>query len=238
MGGGFVAWGQDACQQNELIALLTENFSLKYYIIMTETAHTASVTRADEQEAALAATVAARLFELRKAQNLSFDALAQKAGVAKGTLVQIEQQRGNPSISTLCRLAAALNVSVVDLVAPTETAARAVTLLGRGDARQLWKGPSGGSATLVAGTQGPDMLEIWDWVLMPTENFEAAVHRTGTRELIHVTEGTLALTVDGATHLVAAGESAIALTDRPHAYANPGKEPLRFTMTVHEPAAE
>ena len=64
--------------------------------------------------------------------------------------------------------------------------------------------------------------------LLPGEQFH----------LIHVTDGTLALTVDGATHLVSAGGSAIALTDRPHAYANPGKEPLRFTMTVHEPAAE
>lgn len=205
---------------------------------MTDTAHTPSPTRADEQEAALAATVAARLFELRKAQGLSFDALAQKAGVAKGTLVQIEQQRGNPSISTLCRLAAALDVSVADLVAPTEATTHAVTLLGSDDARQLWTGPFGGTATLLAGTQGPDMLEIWGWVLMPGERFDAAVHGAGTRELIHVTEGTLALTVDGATHLVAAGGSAIALTDRHHTYANPGNGPLRFTMTVHEPAAE
>jgi quercetin dioxygenase-like cupin family protein len=91
---------------------------------------------------------------------------------------------------------------------------------------------------LLAGTQGPDMLEIWDWVLMSGETFDAAVHGAGTRELIHVTEGTLALTVDGATHLVAAGCSAIALTDRPHSYANPGKDTVRFTMTVHEPAAE
>lgn len=217
---------------------LTEDLEEKYHIIMTDTAHTPGFSRADEQEAALAATVATRIFDLRKAKGLSFDALAQKAGVAKGTLVQIEQQRGNPSISTLCRLAAALDVSVADLVAPTEANTQAVTLLGRDDARLLWTGPSGGTATLLAGTQGPDMLEIWDWVLMPGETFEAAVHGPGTHELIHVTEGTLALTVDGATHLVAAGGSAIALTDRPHAYANPGKEPLRFTMTVNEPAAD
>ncbi len=204
---------------------------------MTETPNPPPLTRAAEHEAALAATVAARLFALRRAQGLSFDALAQRAGVAKGTLVQIEQQRGNPSISTLCRLAAALEVSVADLVAPTETASQSVTLVRPEDARHLWAGPSGGAAVLLAGTQGPDMLEIWDWVLMPDERFDAAVHGPGTRELIHVTEGTLALSVDGTTHLVAAGASAIALTDRPHAYANPGKGPLRFTMTVHEPAA-
>lgn len=217
---------------------MTIIFEGNYHIIMTDIARPPSLTRADEQEAVLAATVAARIFELRKANGLSFDALAQKAGVAKGTLVQIEQQRGNPSISTLCRLATALDVSVADLVAPTDATTQAVTLLGRDDARLLWAGPSGGTATLLAGTQGPDMLEIWDWVLMPGETFEAAVHGAGTRELIHVTEGTLALTVDGATHLVAAGGSAIALTDRPHAYANPGNGPLRFTMTVHEPTAE
>jgi transcriptional regulator with XRE-family HTH domain len=217
---------------------LTVKFEGKYVIIMTDIARPPSLTQADEQEAVLAATVAARIFELRKSKGLSFDALAQKAGVAKGTLVQIEQQRGNPSISTLCRLAAALDVSVADLVAPTEATMRAVTLIGRDDARLLWAGPFGGTATLLAGTQGPDMLEIWNWVLMPGESFEATEHGAGTRELIHVTEGMLALTVDSATHLVAAGGSAIALTDRPHAYANPGKEPLRFTMIVHEPAAE
>ena len=66
-------------------------------------------------EAALADIVAQRIGSLRRALGLSFDGLAQRAGVAKGTLVQIEGRRANPSISTLCRLAAALGVSVADL---------------------------------------------------------------------------------------------------------------------------
>lgn len=199
---------------------------------------TNSAPNLSQHEAALAATVAQRLAALRKAQGLSFDALAQKAGVAKGTLVQIEGQRGNPAISTLCRLAAALGVSVADLVAPAEPPERTVTIFSPDAARRLWTGPKGGTATLLAGTQGPDMLEIWDWRLMPDESFAAATHGRGTRELLHVTTGTLALTVDGVTHLVPAGASAIALTDRPHAYANAGATPLRFTMTVHEPKAD
>ena len=68
---------------------MTVDFEGKYHIIMTEIARPPSPPRADEQEAVLAATVAARIFELRKAKSLSFDALSQKAGVAKGTLVQI-----------------------------------------------------------------------------------------------------------------------------------------------------
>lgn len=189
------------------------------------------------QEAAIAAAVAERITGLRRRLGLSFDALAQKAGVSKGTLVQIEQRRANPSISTLCRLAAALDVSVADLVAPPEAGARAVTLVPGTAARQLWSGPKGGTAVLLAGTPGPDMLEIWRWALQPGERFEAAAHGRGTRELLHVTQGALGLEVDGIVTLVVAGASAIVLTDRPHAYANPGGLPLCFTMTVHEPAA-
>lgn len=185
------------------------------------------------EEAAVATAVASRISALRKSFALSFEALAQRAGVAKGTLVQIEQGRANPSISTLCRLAAALQVSVADLVAPQ--AASPVTVVR--EARRLWSGPAGGSAVLLAGTPGPDMLEIWDWCLMPGESFQAAIHGRGTRELLHVREGLLTLTVESSTNLIPAGASAIALTDRPHAYANHGPVPCRFAMTVHEPPA-
>lgn len=187
------------------------------------------------EETAIATAVALRIGALRKGLGLSFDALAHRAGVSKGTLVQIEQGRANPAISTLCRLAAALQVSVADLLAVPEPAARPVTVVTQ--ARRLWSGPKGSHATLLAGTPGPDMLEIWDWCLMPGERFEAGVHGRGTRELLHVTAGMLALEVDVATNLIPAGASAIALTDRPHAYANPGPVPCRFTMTVHEPPA-
>ncbi len=193
------------------------------------------VAPAAVQEAAIAVRVAGRIADLRRAQGFSFDALALRAGVSKGTLVQIEQGRANPGISTLCRLAAALDVSVADLVAPPGIGAQVVTVVRSTASRRLWTGPNGGAAVLLAGTTGPDMLEIWDWELRPGERFEAAVHGPGTRELLHVTAGILALEVDGTTHLIAAGSSAIALTDRPHAYANAGLGAVRFTMTVHEP---
>lgn len=168
---------------------------------------------------------------------MSFDALARRSGVSKGALVQIEQDKANPSISTLCRLAAALGVSVADLVAPADDARRAVQVVAAGEAKLLWSGPKGGKAVLLAGTPGADMLELWHWDLMPGERFEATPHSRGTREIIHVTSGKLSLEVDGKSALVAKGATAIALTDRPHAYLNSGRSPVSFTMTVHEPPA-
>jgi transcriptional regulator with XRE-family HTH domain len=188
-------------------------------------------------EGVIATAVAKRISALRKAQDLTFDALARRAGVSKGTLVQIEQERANPSIATLCRLAAALGVSVADLVAPAGDAHSMISIVKADDTRRLWTGPHGGSAVLLAGTKGPDMLEMWHWELKPGERFEASRHGRGTRELIHVTSGKLFLEVEGQGTIVAAGATAIAQTDRPHAYVNPGKSPVRFVMTVHEPVS-
>ena len=188
-------------------------------------------------EDAIAAAVANRISALRKAQSLTFDALARHAGVSKGTLVQIEQGRANPSIATLCRLAAALGISVAELVAPAEVSQSSVHIVKAHDHRILWRGPLGGSAVLLAGTKGPDMLEMWQWELKPGERFAASRHARGTRELIHVISGKLFLEVEGQGTIVAVGATAVAQTDRPHNYANLSKSPVRFVMTVHEPAS-
>jgi transcriptional regulator with XRE-family HTH domain len=205
---------------------------------MTEKVNTKKQSSTEPSaEAAMAAAVAARIASLRKSQDFTFDALAKRSGVSKGTLVQIEQEKANPSISTLCRLASALGVSVADLVAPVEEGSAAVTLIPPTEARTLWRGPHRGYAKLLAGTAGPDMLEMWEWLLRPGERFEASRHSRGTREIIHVTNGKLVLEVDGQETLVASGTTAIALTDRPHAYANPGKSAVTFFMTVEEPGS-
>jgi transcriptional regulator with XRE-family HTH domain len=191
---------------------------------------------ATTQEDAMVAAVAQRIAALRANRKYTFDEFARRSGVSKGTLVQIEQERANPSISTLCRLATALGVSVADLVSSTPEAPSAVTLVRGADTRQLWTGPRGGSAVLLAGTTGPDMLEMWRWELQPGERFEATRHNRSTRELIHVLAGRLTLEVEGKVTIIPVGVTAIAHTDRPHAYSNSGKSLVRFFMTVHEPA--
>lgn len=197
---------------------------------------TDTLTNTATAEEEMARAVALRIAGLRRDRGLSFDALAQRAGLAKGTLVQIEQGRANPAISTLCRLAAALGVAVADLVAPVAQD-QAVTLVPPDQARRLWQGPAGGEAVLLAGTPGPDMLEMWRWRLMPGERFDAPAHGRATREVLHVTEGTLAVEVGTSRVLIPPRGSALARTDRPHAYANPGPLPVLFLMTVHEPPA-
>jgi transcriptional regulator with XRE-family HTH domain len=190
------------------------------------------VPRPPQSEERLLSTLSARVRARRRDRGLSLDRLAALAGVSKGVLVQIEKGEANPSIATLCKVAAALGASVADLV--QVSAQQSAEVLPAGAPRLLWRGPKGGSATLLVGSAGPDMLELWTWELRPGERYEASAHPAGTQELLHVEQGSLALAFGDVRYVVTAGGSALAHTDRPHGYAAEGKKPVRFTMVVAE----
>jgi transcriptional regulator with XRE-family HTH domain len=184
------------------------------------------------RERELIAQVSGKIRELRHQHELSLDQLSVRASVSKGMLVQIEKGEANPSIATLCKVAAGLGVSVADLV---QVAGHPpIEVVPAASPRVLWRGPKGGSATFHVGSSGPDMLELWSWELQPGERYEGTAHPEGTQELINVIRGTLALAFGDVTYLVEQGASALAHTDRPHAYSCLGKRPVRFTLVVAE----
>src|SRR3954463_5118997 len=97
---------------------------------------------------------------LRRQRRMTIDALATAAGVSRGTVIQVETARGNPSIATLVGLASALRVGggppsppavrvgppVADAAAPRLVVRRAA------QAAPLWSSPAGSSAVFRIGT--------------------------------------------------------------------------------------
>ncbi|MDU6409374.1 MAG: helix-turn-helix domain-containing protein [Yersiniaceae bacterium] len=197
---------------------------------MTEKVNKTTGPGADVQQVSEA--VSRRLKTHRKSRKLSLDELSRRAGVSKGMLVEIEKGSANPSIAILCKLAAALGLSVAEIVDVADTPA--AHLITPEEMPVLWHGEAGGSARLLAGTQGPDMIELWRWEMFPGERFASPGHPAGTVELFHVEQGTLALQVGESRLLITAGCAAVAKTDCPHQYASHGDQPLRFTMSVTE----
>lgn len=180
----------------------------------------------------VSATVSQNLKTFRRQSSLTLDELSRKSGVSKGMLVEIEKGTANPSIATLCKAATALGVSVADFVGVAVSVP--VRIVPPEDASTLWRGPKGGSATLLVGTHGPDEIELWRWTLFPGEVFESPGHSPGTLELLNVETGELTLQLAGSEHVVQAGSSVLARTEDKHAYMNCGKDELRFVMTVAE----
>jgi len=189
-------------------------------------------TDAGADVATVSQAVSDRIKSWRKSQKLSLDELSRRAGVSKGMLVEIEKGAANPSIAILCKIAAALGVSVADIVSISHSPD--AWLIENSEMPVLWQGEQGGSAQLLAGTRGPDMIELWRWQMFAGEAFSSTGHSSGTLELLHVEQGTLALTVGERTLVIQQGCAAVARTDMPHAYASANDQPVIFTMTVAE----
>jgi transcriptional regulator with XRE-family HTH domain len=179
--------------------------------------------------------LARNLRRLRAERALTLDELAKRAGISRSTLIQIEQQRVNPTLAILVRLAQALDVGLAELVELGRQ--RRVRVIARDDVAELWTSPGGGSGRLLVGSDQFDHIEFWDWRLEPGDLHEAEAHVLGTAEILHVLEGDLALEVDGETHTAAAGESVIFSADADHSYGNNGTRPLHVLMIVITPPA-
>lgn len=182
----------------------------------------------------LTAAIATNVRAQRAHRGLTLDELAIRSGVSRGMLVQVEQGRTNPSVSTLARIADALGVTVARLVEVNDTPV--VRVVPASEVVTFTHGQ--GSARLLVGTDAPAILELWDWRLAPGEHHDGDPHPPGTREMLTVLEGELTLSVYGTTHVVRVGDAVVFSADRPHRYANEsGDTHLRFIMVVTEPAA-
>ncbi|MFA9445129.1 helix-turn-helix domain-containing protein [Egicoccus sp. AB-alg6-2] len=182
----------------------------------------------------LALAIGARVKQERQSRRWTLDRLAEASGVSRRTLVNVEQGTANPSVGTLLRISDALGVGLPALVEPPQP--RTLKVTRSGDSATLWRGEGGGCGVLVAGTQPPDVVELWDWTLGPGDRHESEAHARGTRELVHVLEGTVTFEVADESVVLEAGDAAAFAGDVPHAYANTGAELARFSLTVFEPA--
>ena len=179
--------------------------------------------------------IGGRVRQHRSARGWTLDELADRSGVSRRMLITIEHGEGNPSIATLLRISDALGVGLPVLVDVERPQSTTVTAAGR--APVLWRGEHGGRALLVAGTEPPNVVELWDWTLQPGEAHTSEAHTAGTRELLLVLAGAVDLRVGDRTDRLEVGDSAAFDGDVAHGYAAPAgaATAARFALTVFQP---
>lgn len=181
-----------------------------------------------DQRPDVLAHVAGNVRALRAARGLSQDALAAQAGVSRRMIVGIESGEANVSLSTLDRLAQALNVSFSQIVRPPDM---------RDNSRidsLAWRGQSPDSRAMLLGTvPATREAELWTWSLAAGETYRAQADAADWHEMLFVIEGVLTVEVEGiAPHMIAPGDFLIFTSDRPYLFANHGPALLRFVRNV------
>ncbi len=164
--------------------------------------------------AEVAERLALTLKQMRRMRGLTQHRLALLSGVPRPTIANLESGSANPTLHVLTRVAAALQVSLEELVAAPPPMARfyeadqlASELRGEVLIRQL----------LPDAIPGVVMERMW----LPKGSAVTGVpHQPGTREYLTCEVGRLRLEASGEIHKLEPGDVVVFRGDQEHRYAN------------------
>ena len=168
---------------------------------------------------AVSVNVGSRLAELRQERNLSVRALARASGLSANALSMIERGRTSPSVSTLHRLADAMQVPVTAFF--RSEASRQDVVLCRANertrlpfSRGLWEGLGGEN---FIGRVEPFMLTLEAGGSSGPHGMLHSGH-----EFVLCLRGQLEYLVEGQRYLLEQGDSLLFAAQMRHRWRNPG----------------
>lgn len=174
------------------------------------------------------AWLARNLTDLRATRKMTQSTLAKLAGLPRSTVGSFESGSGNPSLHNLLRLAAALGVSIEELLARPR--ARCL-LIKSGDHRRLQRG--GGSVIVHKLLPDPiPGMEIDEVLLEPKARMTGVPHTRNTKEYLFVLSGAVEIEVMGERHRAESGDLLAFPGDEKHAYVNADGRACRFLSVV------
>ncbi|MFL1386537.1 helix-turn-helix domain-containing protein [Pseudomonas tritici] len=164
---------------------------------------------------------------LRHAAGLSQTALSEQSGVSRRMLVAIEAGEKNVSLSTLDRVAEALDVAFSDLIqAPDASDHSRINELA-------WAGDIPDSkAVLLARANARREVELWEMRLEPGDRYSPEPDPEGWSVQLFVFEGRLTLTLDGKEQDIIAGEFFMFASRSAHTYRNDAERVVRFIRNI------
>jgi transcriptional regulator with XRE-family HTH domain len=179
-----------------------------------------------------AANLGANARRLREERGLSQQQMARLAGIPRPTWASLESGGANPTLAVLARAAAALQVSIEELIGPPRTAAR---LFRAGELRVRRRQGAQLRPLLPESTPG---LEISRMELEPGGALGGIPHTPGTREYLTCEQGRIELVASGERWELGPGDSLVFRGDQRHSYRNlDGKRPaVAISVVCFAPA--
>jgi transcriptional regulator with XRE-family HTH domain len=172
---------------------------------------------------------------LRTKSGLGLNALAAASGVSAGLLSQIERGNGNPSYSTLIKLAQALGVGVGRFFGGDDPQPKLVELVRAGARRRLLLSEHDLVYELLTpGLNG--QLGMIRAQIGPDWSNESAPFEHEGEECVIVVEGELVVVVGGERHELVVGDAITYDASIPHWYANITGEPAVLIGAMTPPS--
>ena len=175
--------------------------------------------------------IGAQLRAARQRQGMTLARLAEATDLTKGFLSQVERDLTSPSVGTLLRLCATLEVPVGELFATAQgplvrAAERAPVTFGGQGVEEFQLTPAGERRLLVLHSD----------IAPGGGSGEDAYRLDSDAEFVHVLSGTLLVEVGDAAYRLAAGDSLMFDADSPHRWSNPSPVTPAQVLWILAPA--
>jgi transcriptional regulator with XRE-family HTH domain len=178
--------------------------------------------------------IGTRIKKFRKSNGFTIKRLAEKVGVTQSYISQLENDKVNPSLGTLKKIANALNINMIDFF---ESDREDENIIVRRDERIDFSFPSGNfrSQLLATNIASKAMEPIYTIIDPGGDTIEPYQHGNSGEEFGIVIKGELLLEIDGTEYHLQEGDAFYFKSNRPHRYLNPGSVTTEVVWVITPP---
>ena len=188
-----------------------------------------------ETLSAVVNSIGPKVRHLRKQWKLSLQQLADRSDVSTAAIHKVEQGTMVPTITTLLKLAAALEQPVAYFVDEDLESPPYVVFTPASERRSIYTPHEGLELQGISGPYGQYFVATAIAEVAPGADSGQSPLRHAGEELIHMLSGRLDVDVSGQTFQLRRGDSIHFRTDHEHRWRNPTKSPARAVWTALRP---
>lgn len=174
-------------------------------------------------------TLGARLKDIRESKSYTLKQTAELSGLSIGFISQVERGQTDPSLSSLKKLAMALNIKLKDLF-DLDPASHLMVRKGEGSILQIEPGVR---CELLASSPSKMMESFIKYIVPGAQSGVIGAH--AGEEFLLLLAGSLRLTLESGDYLLHTGDSMCFQANQEHSWQNTGAEECRVLWTMSPP---
>lgn len=159
---------------------------------------------------------------LRTSRKLTMDALSKSAGVSKAMLSQIEQDKVNPTVAVMMKIACALDVSIMEMLENPQRE-NILRIIRNDEEQYTFRSDPLCRIRTLSPLSLEKTIEFYSITLEPNGKIDSEAHFPGTEEILHVTRGKLKIQTGAQTIELHKGDSIHYRADIEHKLSNCAK---------------
>ena len=181
---------------------------------------------------ALLRALGGRLRALRTERHLTLESLSAMAGVSKAMLSQIEQDKVNPTVAVMLKIASALEINIGDLVDSPQRG-NIIRIIPASDDRYTFLADPNCTIRTLSPMNMEKNIEFYRITLEHGAEMASESHFPGTEEFVYVNRGRVRLVTEDQATTIGRGDSIHYRADVPHRIVNVGRGKVEAYMIVH-----